>query len=213
MALPIAVGSVAFHLGPNAAQEKSHEWTIFVRLANPDADPAHFISKVVFTLHPSFTQPTRVVTEPPFQVTERGWGEFEIHMQVHLHDHDKHIDVAHLLKLYAEGEQVGQPNPDAEAAQHPVVSERYDEIVFKDPSEQLRTRLSNVSSEPSPNSWRQSSLAKWFSEFDTHKQKVHLDSVFKSLVGELQNLSKRRLELESDLSRLKSGVKQGLAPV
>ncbi len=38
--------------------------------------------QVKFTLHPSFEQPERVVTAPPFEVTETGWGEFEIAITV-----------------------------------------------------------------------------------------------------------------------------------
>ena len=34
--------------------------------------------QVVFQLHPSFDNPTREYTHPPYEVTETGWGEFEI---------------------------------------------------------------------------------------------------------------------------------------
>jgi len=37
---------------------------------------------VVFQLHPSFPQPTRELTEPPFEVTETGWGEFEASIRI-----------------------------------------------------------------------------------------------------------------------------------
>ena len=38
--------------------------------------------QVVFTLHASFANPTRELAEPPYEVTEHGWGEFEIVVEV-----------------------------------------------------------------------------------------------------------------------------------
>jgi YEATS domain-containing protein 4 len=53
--------------------QASHQWICFVRGIN-NQDISHFISKVVFTLHPSFKNNIRVVTSPPFEVREIGWG-------------------------------------------------------------------------------------------------------------------------------------------
>jgi YEATS domain-containing protein 4 len=36
------------------------------------------IKRVVFQLHHSFSNPTRTVEAPPFELSEAGWGEFEI---------------------------------------------------------------------------------------------------------------------------------------
>lgn len=36
------------------------------------------IMQVVFQLHPSFDNPMREYTHPPYELTETGWGEFEI---------------------------------------------------------------------------------------------------------------------------------------
>lgn len=36
------------------------------------------IKRAVFQLHSSFNNPTRVVESPPFELSEAGWGEFEI---------------------------------------------------------------------------------------------------------------------------------------
>lgn len=37
-----------------------------------------FAQQVVFKLHDSFPNPVRVIDKPPFELTETGWGEFEI---------------------------------------------------------------------------------------------------------------------------------------
>jgi hypothetical protein len=49
-------------------------------------DLSYFIRKVVFQLHPSFTNPVRVVDHPPFEVTETGWGEFEVAIRIYFQD-------------------------------------------------------------------------------------------------------------------------------
>ena len=80
--LPIAFGSIAFYLGPNANEYQTHRWTLYVRSPDKNFDLSKAISKVVFQLHPSFPQPTRELTEPPFEVTEMGWGEFEASIRI-----------------------------------------------------------------------------------------------------------------------------------
>jgi YEATS domain-containing protein 4 len=93
---PIAYGSIAFWLGKKAEETQTHRWTLFVRGPNGKAliptssapllasrfcysgeDISYFVSKVVFFLHESFAQPVRTVTEPPFELSENGWGEFD----------------------------------------------------------------------------------------------------------------------------------------
>ena len=40
--------------------------------------------QVTFTLHPSFKNPVRVLESPPYEVTESGWGEFDVGISVRL---------------------------------------------------------------------------------------------------------------------------------
>lgn len=56
---------------------QSHKWTVYVRGATNE-DLGVVIKRVVFQLHPSFNNPVRVVEAPPFELSECGWGEFEI---------------------------------------------------------------------------------------------------------------------------------------
>lgn len=47
-----------------------------------------------------------VLTEPPYEVTEFGWGEFETRIQIHFHDaSEKPVDIIHMLVLYPPGNQ------------------------------------------------------------------------------------------------------------
>ena len=40
------------------------------------------MTQVVFELHPSFTVPIRALEQQPFELTESGWGEFEVNIKV-----------------------------------------------------------------------------------------------------------------------------------
>jgi len=40
------------------------------------------VTQVVFELHPSFTVPIRALEQQPFELTESGWGEFEVNIKV-----------------------------------------------------------------------------------------------------------------------------------
>lgn len=45
-----------------------------------------YIKKVHFKLHESYTNPNRIVTKAPYELTETGWGEFEIVIKIYFHD-------------------------------------------------------------------------------------------------------------------------------
>jgi YEATS domain-containing protein 4 len=95
--LPIVYGSIAFYLGKKADEFQTHEWTLFVRGPNQE-DLSTVVSKVVFQLHASFAQPIREYTEPPFEVTERGWGEFEAQIRIHWKDPTEKVTIVRLWR-------------------------------------------------------------------------------------------------------------------
>uniref|UniRef100_A0A7S0P1E7 YEATS domain-containing protein n=1 Tax=Calcidiscus leptoporus TaxID=127549 RepID=A0A7S0P1E7_9EUKA len=194
----IAIGSCAYWLGKRAEESKSHEWTVYVRAIDPDEDAGVYIKKIVFQLHPSFNPATRVIEAPPFEVTEQGWGEFEIQLQIFFHDsHEKPLELSHLLKLYPDVESTSL------TSNRPVVSERYDEVVFQEPSAELRQRLTATVG-PSVNGWRNSPHAKWYTTFDVNAQQEQLQAVYQLIAAELQNASKRRVQCEEELKSLRA---------
>ncbi|KAK9810316.1 hypothetical protein WJX72_008474 [[Myrmecia] bisecta] len=145
-AFPIVVGTVAFFLGKKATEYESHKWTLYVRGAD-NQDITHVIKKVTFQLHPSFQNPNREVFAPPFELTEVGWGEFEIAIQLHFADDafEEPVELFHKLKLYSETEVAGHQNP-----KKPVVAEEYEELVFSEPAEEFYNRVTNITPEPAP---------------------------------------------------------------
>ena len=64
---------------------QSHKWTVYVR-GGTNEDISVVVKRVVFQLHSSFNNPTRVVDGPPFELSESGWGEFEIVITLHFHN-------------------------------------------------------------------------------------------------------------------------------
>ena len=142
---PIAYGSIAFYLGKQATDEtKTHKWTLYVRHPDPTYDLSKAISKVIFQLHPSFPQPTRELTCPPYEVTEMGWGEFEASIRIiwrddsnvnnNTGDNERPILLTHLIKLYPNNAPSATADPSTYMnTAVPVVSEKYDEVVFTNP--------------------------------------------------------------------------------
>jgi len=86
-------------------------------------------------LHPSFENAKREVTQPPFEVTETGWGEFEIVLSLFFVDEaEKVVELYHPLKLFP-------PYGQQQRKSKPVISEQYETIVFTNPSEYLHNIL------------------------------------------------------------------------
>ncbi|CAK9156490.1 unnamed protein product [Ilex paraguariensis] len=117
---------------------QSHKWTVYVRSATNE-DLSIVIDRAVFQLHSSFNNPMRVVESPPFELSESGWGEFEIAITLHFHSDvcDKPLHLYHHLKLYPEDESGPM------STKKPVTVEAYDEIVFTEPSESFFARVQN----------------------------------------------------------------------
>ncbi|KAL2591817.1 hypothetical protein AAZV13_12G032300 [Glycine max] len=138
ISIPIVYGNVAFWLGKKASEYQSHKWTVYVRGATNE-DLGTIIKHAVFQLHSSFNNPTRVVESPPFELSESGWGEFEVSITLYFHSDvcDKPLNLYHHLKLYPEDENSSM------STKKPVVVEFYDEIVFPDPSEAFLARVQN----------------------------------------------------------------------
>ncbi|XP_059805668.1 YEATS domain-containing protein 2 isoform X2 [Hypanus sabinus] len=100
----IVVGNVSKYIPPDKREENdpsTHKWMVYVRGSRKEPTIDHFVKKVWFFLHPSYKPNDLVeVSEPPFHLTRRGWGEFPVRIQIHFRDlRNKRIDIIHHLKL------------------------------------------------------------------------------------------------------------------
>ncbi|SCU81657.1 LAFA_0C06392g1_1 [Lachancea sp. 'fantastica'] len=143
VARPIIHGNSAKKMGdvkpPNAPVEHSHIWTIFVKGPNGE-DLSDIIKNVVFKLHETYPNPVRTVEAPPFELTETGWGEFEINVKIHFVDAagEKPVSFYHHLRLHEYRDPLktlvkGETSTSTKNAD--VESIFYDEIVFNEPNE------------------------------------------------------------------------------
>ncbi|KII94665.1 hypothetical protein PLICRDRAFT_47691 [Plicaturopsis crispa FD-325 SS-3] len=169
---PIIYGNTATVLTPEeretlASPDHTHRWTVAVRSAAsaPDSDIvggaddlSYFIKRVTFKLHDTYTNPTRNIDKPPFEVSETGWGEFEIQIRINFvaEAGEKAVLTYHHLKLHP-WTATGDPEipPIEEAIKSgPVHSWQYDEIVFNDPFQSFLNTLTAHPPTPLPKSKR-----------------------------------------------------------
>ncbi|XP_046964938.1 YEATS domain-containing protein 4 [Nymphalis io] len=137
---PIVYGNIARYFGKKREEDgHTHQWTVYVKpYANEDMST--YIKKVHFKLHESYANPNRIVTKPPYELTETGWGEFEIVIKIYFHDpNERPVTLYHILKLFQSPVSEGTP-PVGRA----LVSESYEEIVFQEPTQLMQHLLNNV---------------------------------------------------------------------
>ncbi|KAG1755348.1 yeats family protein [Suillus lakei] len=175
---PIIYGNTATVLTPAEREtshypDHTHRWTVAVRSAPsaPDSDVVggaddlgYFIKRVTFKLHDTYPNPTRNIDKPPFEVSETGWGEFEIQIRITFvaESGEKATTLYHHLKLHpwsitfppsnasAVPVEPEIPSPENAAKLGPVHSWQYDEIVFTDPFQNFLTLLTAHTPTPLP---------------------------------------------------------------
>ncbi|RLW06321.1 hypothetical protein DV515_00004498 [Chloebia gouldiae] len=125
---PIVYGNVARYFGKKREEDgHTHQWTVY--------DMSAYVKKIQFKLHESYGNPLRVVTKPPYEITETGWGEFEIIIKIFFIDpNERPVTLYHLLKLF-------QSDTNAILGKKTVVSEFYDEMIFQDPTAMMQQLL------------------------------------------------------------------------
>lgn len=142
ISVPVLYGNTAVRLAPEKRTEKTpvdhtHEWTVFIKPVLRDIDLTPLIKRVTFKLHETYDTPVRSIEKPPYQVTETGWGEFEIIIKIHFHSgaelgiSEKNFQIFHALKLHPFNPQ----HPPKENGE--VHSVLYDELVFQEPTEKV----------------------------------------------------------------------------
>lgn len=98
----IIVGNTSqYLLSTMKGDPTTHKWMVYVRGPPEDGEINQFVSSVWFFLHPSYAPNDIVkVTQAPFHLTRRGWGEFPIRVQLHfINPNQRPIDIIHNLKL------------------------------------------------------------------------------------------------------------------
>jgi len=199
LCVPIVRGSVAVYLGKKAEDHSTHQWTLYLRGPNgEDLSPA--VAKVVFQLHPSFPQPVRELTAPPFEVTEQGWGEFEASIRIVWRDPEEKATVLlQPIKLYPPG---APPNATpANISDKPVVHETYDEVVFTDPRESFHRQLMRMSVLPRVQS-REPDVQQAVPRYSDEDDWKALAEAQKFLDSELKAVRGRLVQADAELEEI-----------
>jgi len=196
--VPIVYGNISYFLGKKAEEGKTHRWTCYIRGLQGE-NLTYFIKKVVFTLHPSFPNSKRVIEKPPFEVTEVGWGEFEVGIKVHFVDSTEHpVDLFHPLKLYP-------PEGQIQNQKKPIVSEHYDEIIFNQPREELYNIILENKTVSSKNKIK---LSEFYTNFSEEEELQRLQEAQKKVKTEIQALKEKYEQLEADIGVYQTEITQ-----
>ncbi|KAK6618296.1 YEATS domain-containing protein 4 [Polyplax serrata] len=137
---PVVYGNISRYFGKKREEDgHTHQWTVYVKPYNNE-DMSVYVKKIQFKLHESYANQTRIVTKPPYEVTETGWGEFEIIIKIFFHcPNEKPVTIYHILKLFQTGSDIA-------VSKKPLVSEFYEEIIFQEPTQLMKHLLNNVKS-------------------------------------------------------------------
>lgn len=134
---PIVYGNSARYFGKKREEDgHTHTWTIYVK-PYQNEDMSVYVKKIQFKLHESYANPLRIVTKPPYEITETGWGEFEIVVKIFFHDPvERALTLYHPLKLF-------QNETNIMLGKKTLVSEWYDEMIFQDPTAMMHSLLTS----------------------------------------------------------------------
>ncbi|KAJ3219914.1 hypothetical protein HDU67_008443 [Dinochytrium kinnereticum] len=196
---PILYGSIATPLGKKdtpSDPSHTHKWTVYVRGVDGE-DLNYYIKKVSFKLHESFPNHNRVIEKHPFEVTETGWGEFEILIRITLQDPgEKHIQLYHQLQLYPK-----ENDANGMQIKRQVIAEKYDEIVFNEPNEDMLPMLNAYTNNPARTNAPNFSL-----EVEEEEAKRYLDAN-EVILTETEKLKERLRKAEEEGRKLQTEIK------
>ncbi|KAK6461004.1 chromatin modifying complex protein [Scheffersomyces coipomensis] len=205
ISVPVLYGNHAYKLTPEMRKpttppDHTHEWTVFFKPVIEDFDLTPLIKKVTFKLHETYENPVRSIEKPPYQVTESGWGEFEIIIKLHFHSgvelgiNEKNFQIFHGLKLHPFNPQIQPPRENGEV--HSVI---YDELVFSEPTEKVFEILTNKPCNLLP--YKLSNPDKRDQEYtrtDENEELARLEIYMKKVREEIENQRNEYKDLEQE---------------
>ncbi|KAF2014500.1 yeats-domain-containing protein [Aaosphaeria arxii CBS 175.79] len=146
----IIIGSEAFNLPPvgdparpkGIPDDHTKRWTVYLR--QPEGDPSlrTWLNKVQFKIFNTYENPLRTCENPPFEVTETGWGGFMIDVRLHFQpiSGEKAQYRQHFLQLEKYGDEKTQAEQEAAGC---VRSETLEVVQFNEPTEALFEALTS----------------------------------------------------------------------
>lgn len=141
----VVIGSVATPFGKKRESDgHTHSWKVYIKPFRNE-DYSSFIKKVEFKLHDSYAEQKRIITKPPYTISETGWGEFEIPIKIFFADPtERPVTLHHSLKLFANTDGDEGNALLITTKNKAVTAEAYDEIVFQEPTKYMKSLLENL---------------------------------------------------------------------
>ncbi|KAI8056765.1 yeats family-domain-containing protein [Syncephalis plumigaleata] len=221
----IIFGNVASPLAKLKANESdhTHRWTVQVRGIG-DTDLSGFIHSVTFTLHETYANPRREITKPPYEVTETGWGEFDVGIQIQFPPEtaEKPVVFYHHLRLHpyeddyavasvstptnngGSGSSGSSSNSNsANAKKKDVQAWCYDELIFHEPTEAMYQLLNAHPSSPLPE--RRVGNRYWSVQTENEELQNLMDAQSK-INRQIDEYQKRMEAAQDEIARLKREV-------
>jgi YEATS domain-containing protein 4 len=118
----IVIGNESNLLKPKCPSGATHKWRVFVH-GPADEDLSSWVSHVRFELHHTFNNPTRVKYQPPYEVDEKGWGEFDVNVTIYIKGKANPVNLTHSLKIHSTKMKKGKPD-------YPYFNSVYQDIVL-----------------------------------------------------------------------------------
>lgn len=148
-----------------------------------------------------------VIEHPPFEVSETGWGEFEIQIKLFFVPEctEKAQTLFHFLKLHP---YIGDKAELELARQQrrPVLSYVYDEIIFNEPTEAMYDLLTSRGSARLPSRVRGAR-----GEFVEESEASELDRLGEGIKVVQENIRKAKetlVEKEKQVAQIKAGMEK-----
>ncbi|XP_035772700.1 YEATS domain-containing protein 4-like [Anopheles albimanus] len=185
---PVIYGNVARSFGKKREEDgHTHQWTVYVKPYHNE-DMQTYVKKIHFKLHESYANANRIISKPPYEVTETGWGEFEIVIKIYFHDPtERPVTMYHILKLFQSPILDGEVSTQIEGKKG-LVSEQYEEIVFQEPTQLMQQLLTNV--QPvTPGAWKH--------DTDFEEKKVQA----------LESINETKVKVMAEIAQLKDKLK------
>ena len=187
----VVYGTIARALPEPKENKHTHKWSCYIKpYKNEDMC---YVKKISFKLHESYgAQAERTLSNPPYEIEETGWGEFEIIIKIHFVDpNERAVTIYHQLKLFDHDPNNPQGPPKIDKTKT-IVAEHYDEIVFQDPS-LMMAQILNAPAKPYQN--------------PPYRHEVDFDEKAQKTASDLANAKKK---IRAETATLKERLKKAL---
>jgi YEATS domain-containing protein 4 len=142
---PFIIGSQSWTLTPEnhpvpIPENHTKGWRVYVKGLDSGPDITTWLKKVQFKLHHTYADASRTIEAPPFQITETGYGEFDIELRLYFDSSsgEKAQYRQHRLRLEPFG---SEENVRKQIADNMITAEQLEIVEFNEPSADFLAKL------------------------------------------------------------------------